>query len=114
MEPDRMRAEPPMRVSPATPGRPDGYPSSTPGSIEAFGPRWTSTAPGISHFNGGSARSHRRLDRDQGTDHAGAEASVGERRTPGEDRIHEIGALVLERLARLDLRADDVAVADQQ
>src|SRR4029077_7329764 len=84
------------------------------GSIPAFAPGWTPTAPGTSHLNGCSPRSHRRLERDQGPHHAGAEAPGGERRPSAADRGHEIGALVIERLARRPPPADEVAVAHQQ
>jgi hypothetical protein len=34
IDPARILAARPMRVLPLTPGPPDGYPSSTPGSID--------------------------------------------------------------------------------
>src|SRR4051794_33720752 len=114
IEPARMRAPAPIRVSPATPARPDGYPSSTPGSMLAPAPSRTSTAPGTSHFNGLSFRAHRCGDGHQRANDADSEASLRKRRLSGDDRVHEVGALVLQGLARLHLRADDVAVADQQ
>src|SRR5437867_7931444 len=97
--PARMRAPPPIRASPETPGRPDGYPSRTPGSTMAPAPSRTSTAPGTSHFNGRSPRPHRRLDRHKGPDDAEAEARRRERRLSGHDRLDECLALVLQRLA---------------
>src|SRR6266850_431096 len=114
IEPARMRAPAPIRASPETPGRPEGYPSRTPGSTMAPAPRCTSAAPGRSHFNGRSSRAHRRLDRHESPDDAEAEARLRERRPAAHDRLDEFLALVLQRLARLDLRADDVAVADEQ
>src|SRR5258708_23722358 len=114
IDPALTRAPAPIRASPETPGRPDGYPRRTPGSMTAPAPRRTSAAPGRSHFNGGSSRSHRRLDGDERPHHAEAEACLRERRPSGHDGLDEFVALVLQRLARLDLRADDVAVPDQQ
>src|SRR5262249_29787251 len=66
------------------------------------------------HIDSRAARSHRGLDCDECFDHAEAEARGRQRRAARADRRHEIQALVLERLARLDFRADDVAVADEQ
>src|SRR5438552_4160076 len=45
IDPARMRAPAPIRASPEMPGRPDGYPSRTPGSTTAPAPRRTSAAP---------------------------------------------------------------------
>src|SRR5712671_327362 len=114
IEPARMRAPAPIRASPETPGRPDGYPSRTPGSTMAQAPRRTSAAPGRSHLNGGSSRSHRRLDGGERPDDAEAKAALRERRPAAHDRLDECLALVLQRLARRDFRADDVAVANEQ
>src|SRR5215468_6381766 len=114
IEPARMRAPAPMQASPDTPGRPGGYPSNTPGSTIDPAPSRTSAAPGRSHFNGCASRSHGRLDGHEGPDDADAEARVRQRRGPGSNRRDEFQALVLQRLARLHLRADDVAVADEQ
>src|SRR5689334_5140959 len=109
-----MRAPGPMRTSPVTPGRPDGYPRSTPGSTTDPAPSRTSTAPGRSHFNGGSFRAHRFFDRDERLHDAEPEAGGGERRPSARHGVDELRALILQRLAGLDLRADDVAVADEQ
>src|SRR3954449_12348180 len=77
-------------------------------------PSRTSTAPGRSHFNGGAFRAHGFFDRDQRLDDAQAEERGSERRASGHDRVDELGALVLQRLAGLDLPAEDVAGADEQ
>src|SRR5258706_12948757 len=114
IEPARMRAPAPIRASPETPGRPEGYPSRTPGSTMAPAPRCTSAAPGRSHFNGRSSRAHRRLDRHESPDDAEAEARLRERRPAARDRLDEFLALVLQRLAPPDLPAGDGARADEQ
>src|SRR5262252_2117456 len=62
------------------------------------------------YIDGGAPRLHRRLDRDQRFDHAETEAGGRQRRPARPDRRHEFRALVLQRFARLDSRADDVAV----
>src|SRR5262249_8045147 len=112
--PARIRADAPMRVAPTMPGRPDGYPSSTPGSIAAPAPMWTSTAPGTPHLNSGTSGGDRRLARGEGARDADAEARGDRRRPAGEQGIQEVAALVLQRLARFDLRTDDVAVTHEQ
>src|SRR5262245_61209961 len=93
----------------------------TAGSITESAPRCTSAAPGSSDFwlptsdsNRGTPGTHRAVDRGQRSNHAEAELAAGDRRAAAVHGVDEVGALVLERLARLDLRADDVAVADQQ
>src|SRR5262245_45447440 len=85
------------------------------------GPSSTSTDPGTSDFrvrpsdfNSGSVRAHRRLDGGEGANDAEAELAARQRRLAAADRLHEIGALVLQRLAGLHLRAHDIAVADEQ
>ena len=83
-----MRAAEPIRVSPLTPCRPDGYCRS--------------------------ARPHRCVDRHQRSNHAGSEAPSGHGRRSREYRVDEICALVLERLARVDFRADDIAISNEQ
>src|SRR5262245_15522743 len=59
-------------------------------------------------------RPHRRLDGGQGANDATPEHSARERYAVRVDRVDELQALVLERLAWLDLGADDVAVAYEQ
>src|SRR5258708_18416687 len=113
-DPERTRAPRPIRTSPNTPGRPGGYPRTTPGSMFESSPSRTSTQPVTSHLDGRAARPHRRLDGHQHTYDAAPEVPAGQRDAAGLDGVHEFHALVLQRFARLDLRAHDVAVAHEQ
>src|SRR5437588_12650716 len=80
----------------------------------ASGPRWTSTVEINSNLDRCAQCPHRRFDGDQRTHDAAREMTVGQRCAPVGDRRDEFHALVLQRLARLDLRAHDIAVAHEQ
>src|ERR1700687_2761373 len=103
-----------MRPPPNAPGRPGGYPRMTPGSMFESGPRRTSTHPVTSHLGGGALRAHRRLDGGQRADHAPPAGAARQRDPACVDGLDELQALVLQRLARLDFRAHDVAIPHEQ
>src|SRR5438045_2634908 len=114
MDPARRRAPRPMRTAPVTFGRPVGYPMITPSSMSASGPSWTSAGLLILDRDGGATGLHRRLDRHQRSHDATRELAARERRTAGGHCADKFQALVLQRLARFDFRAHDIAIAHQK
>src|SRR5881409_3515795 len=112
MEPARRRAPAPIRVGPHTPPRPGGYPSSTPGSIDALRPISTSTvhstvsnspvcrltplwpsalscAADQSDLNGCTMRVHRGVDGGQRADYSQTELSARDGHPSGGDGVDE-------------------------